>query len=142
MKALSVRQPYAWAIIHGGKNVENRQWRTPYRGPLLIHAGSRLHAHATSRPWPADAALAPRGGFVGVVDLVDVIPQEMPHTRHLHPKRAEWSRWWTSPWADDGARYLWILENSRTIEPAFVPARGLQGIYDTTIVARMPASSD
>jgi ASCH domain len=37
---LTVRQPWAWAIIHGGKDVENRSWRTKYRGPLLIHAGS------------------------------------------------------------------------------------------------------
>lgn len=37
--ALSVRQPWAWAIISGGKTIENRSWTTPYRGPLLIHAG-------------------------------------------------------------------------------------------------------
>ena len=39
MKALSIKQPWAWAIIHAGKNVENRTWATSYRGPLLIHAG-------------------------------------------------------------------------------------------------------
>ena len=38
MKALSVRQPWAWAIIHAGKDVENRTWGTRYHGPLLIHA--------------------------------------------------------------------------------------------------------
>lgn len=40
MKALTVRQPWAWAIIHGGKNVENRGagFTKTYRGPLLIHA--------------------------------------------------------------------------------------------------------
>ena len=39
VKALTVRQPWAWATIYGGKDVENRRWRTAYRGPLLIHAG-------------------------------------------------------------------------------------------------------
>lgn len=39
MKALSVKQPWAWAIIHAGKDIEKRTWRTDYRGPLLIHAG-------------------------------------------------------------------------------------------------------
>lgn len=37
MKALSVKQPWAWAIFHG-KDVENRSWATNYRGSLLIHA--------------------------------------------------------------------------------------------------------
>lgn len=38
MKALSVCQPWAHAILALGKNVENRSWPTSYRGPLLIHA--------------------------------------------------------------------------------------------------------
>ena len=38
MKALSVRQPWASAIIHCGKDIENRTRRIHYRGPLLIHA--------------------------------------------------------------------------------------------------------
>ncbi len=46
MKALSLRQPWAWAILHAGKRIENRDWGTAYRGPLLLHAsksvGSRM----------------------------------------------------------------------------------------------------
>ncbi len=40
MKAITVRQPWAWAIMHGGKDVENRSRNIvgSYRGPLLIHA--------------------------------------------------------------------------------------------------------
>ena len=38
MKTLSVRQPYATLICAGVKAVENRTWKTPYRGRLLIHA--------------------------------------------------------------------------------------------------------
>ncbi len=39
MKALSIRQPWAWAILHAGKRIENRDWKgCSYRGPLLIHA--------------------------------------------------------------------------------------------------------
>lgn len=37
---LSVRQPYAWAIIEGIKDVENRQWPTNIRGRIYIHAGA------------------------------------------------------------------------------------------------------
>lgn len=36
---LSIRQPWAWAILHAGKTIENREWpRCSYRGPIFIHA--------------------------------------------------------------------------------------------------------
>ena len=38
MKALSIRQPWAWLILHGGKDIENRTWATKLRGRVLIHA--------------------------------------------------------------------------------------------------------
>lgn len=40
MKALTVQQPWAWAIFHG-KPIENRTQCWRYRGPLAIHAGAR-----------------------------------------------------------------------------------------------------
>lgn len=42
MKALSIRQPWAWAILNAGKRTENREWKYPakYRGPVLIHAAA------------------------------------------------------------------------------------------------------
>ena len=38
LKVLVVRQPWAWLIVNGYKDIENRSWRTRYRGALLIHA--------------------------------------------------------------------------------------------------------
>ena len=38
MKALSIKQPWAWAILNG-KPIENRNWPTRLRGPFLIHTG-------------------------------------------------------------------------------------------------------
>ena len=46
MKALTIRQPWAWAIIFDGKDVENRSWNTSYRGDLAIHAGVAYRADA------------------------------------------------------------------------------------------------
>jgi len=46
--ALSVRQPWAWAICHAGKHLENRTWGgwshdlTRFRGPVCIHASSGM----------------------------------------------------------------------------------------------------
>lgn len=38
MKVLSVRQPWAWLIVAGYKDVENRKWATSFRGKVYIHA--------------------------------------------------------------------------------------------------------
>ncbi|MBK3802741.1 ASCH domain-containing protein [Azospirillum brasilense] len=47
-KALSVRAPWWWFILHGGKDIENRDWQTDYRGPVLLHA---------SKWWRQDGAM-------------------------------------------------------------------------------------
>ena len=41
-RALSIRQPWAWLILHAGKDVENRTWKTHLRGTVLIHAGATM----------------------------------------------------------------------------------------------------
>lgn len=41
MKAISIRQPWAWLIVNGYKDIENRSWDTNYRGLVLIHASSK-----------------------------------------------------------------------------------------------------
>jgi len=42
-KVLVIRQPWAWLIVHGYKDIENRTWKTRYRGALLIQASANLH---------------------------------------------------------------------------------------------------
>lgn len=44
MKALSIRQPWAWLIVNGHKDVENRTWSTGFRGDFLVHAGKVMTA--------------------------------------------------------------------------------------------------
>jgi len=52
VKTLSVKQPYASLICHGIKTVENRTWKTDYRGKLLIHASGNNFAYPDSRYLP------------------------------------------------------------------------------------------
>lgn len=42
MKALSIRQPWAHAILYLGKDMENRSRPTKYRGRFYIHAGLKI----------------------------------------------------------------------------------------------------
>ncbi len=99
MIALSIRQPWAHFIIHGAagrfKDVENRDWRTPYRGRCLIHASKggtkRDFAAAVDGVREAlgvDLSLGfddvLRGGIIGSVEIHDCID-------------ASDSPWWTGP---------------------------------------------
>jgi hypothetical protein len=125
MKALSIRQPWAWAIIAAGKDIENRSWPTRYRGPVLIHTSKSmtrtgyehcLHTmHWISRrhPFPEGLTLPSfreleRGGIVGKARIVDCVSQ--------HP-----SPWFFGP-------YGFVLAD---VEPVtFQPCKGALGFFN------------
>ncbi|MEO0829179.1 MAG: hypothetical protein AAFY03_01815 [Pseudomonadota bacterium] len=87
--ALSVRQPWAWAILHGGKVIENRSLGAIRAGamdcrPIALHAAAglkeeefrwgawRLQRHGVVCPRPEDL---PRRAIIGQVRVVDIITQ-------------------------------------------------------------------
>ena len=41
-RALSLIQPWAWCVIHGPKDIENRTWWTEVRGPTWIAASAQV----------------------------------------------------------------------------------------------------
>lgn len=82
MKALSIRQPWAWLIIHGGKDIENRSWHAKLRGRFLVHAAKGMtndeYIHAAAYARSIGVKVPPaseleRGGIVGSVELVDSV---------------------------------------------------------------------
>lgn len=75
MRCLSVRQPWASLIVAGHKTIENRTWATTHRGPLLIHAAKRpvLDADTHGLLTRDEIAALPRGGIIGVVNVVDCV---------------------------------------------------------------------
>jgi hypothetical protein len=123
VRVLTVRPPYSDAIANLGKDVENRSWRTDYRGPIAIHAGRRVDRagiRIVERRYGLRGALPERlygGGVVAIADLVDV-----------HPAADCWEQLdngdWVmcSAWAEQTG-YHWVLQNVRPLEQPF----GLQG---------------
>jgi hypothetical protein len=88
--AISVRQPYAWAIIHGGKNVENRSQGAVRH--MCFHNVDRIAIHASkgmTREEYEDASgfmarlgvTCPpaadllRGGIIGTVGIVGIVKE-------------------------------------------------------------------
>lgn len=130
MKALSLRQPWAHAVLHG-KNIENRVWNTSFRGEFLIHAakGCTLEEYDDALIWIAMSAGSdmefpdwkdlPRSGIVGRATLVDVIK---PHTEPLTPPAGADLRWWMRE------QHGFVLTN---IAPTvFVPCKGALQFWD------------
>lgn len=74
MKALSVRQPWAYLLVVGAKTVEVRSWRTSFRGSLLICASASPRRVVIYDEASAADVLLPTGCMIGVVELVDVRP--------------------------------------------------------------------
>lgn len=133
MKCLTVKNPWAHAIIHWGKDVENRTWRTNYRGPLLIHAGiSYDYAGANTlleMGHDPDAEVMLGGAIIGVVDLVDCVLNLAKTRRDMHPD--------ASPWGEPGT-YHWLLSNPRPLL-APVPCRGHLGLWDADLTDAVKA---
>lgn len=70
--ALTVLQPWAWAIVAGHKDVENRGWRFPFPTPatIAIHAGRKRVADPGRWAGPLpDVETLPRSAHVGLVDV-------------------------------------------------------------------------
>ena len=163
MRILTVRQPWAWAIMHG-KNVENRVRNIAgrYRGPIAIHvalseqvnafsnAAARDELNVAANRWydsfdPEDGLVPPwrqnLGHIIGVVDLVDVHESPALVGCHYDGSAAHGSMQarLCSPWAEKGARHL-VLENPRPLaEP--IQYRGALGLraLDPETTARILA---
>jgi len=116
-KAISVRQPWAWLIVNGFKDIENRTWPTSYQGPVLIHASQKMtlyEYHQAAQlassvgieiPEPKDLE---RGGIVGEAVITDcVLESDSP--------------WFVGPWG-------FVLSNAKPLP--FQPYKGRLGVFN------------
>ena len=112
VRALSIRQPWAWLIANGHKDIENRSWSTKYRGPLLVHASAKKPSatflsdierrYGVELPKTFDL-----GGIVGLVNVMECVAESR-------------SVWMQGPVG-------WKLSNARTLP--FLPVRGKLGLF-------------
>jgi hypothetical protein len=121
MKCISIRQPWAWLIIAGQKDIENRNWRTNFRGRILVHAAKGMtyaeyfdaigYAHMIGLTGgircPNYADLL-RGGIIGAVEIVDCVASS------------------PSPWFS--GRFGFVMRNPQPMP--FFPCKGALGIFE------------
>lgn len=127
MKALSIRAPWWWFILHAGKDVENRDWPTKFRGTVYVHASKwwawhevlecivfALNCCGLQRSRIAamiklDDLKSFGGSLVGTVDIVDCVERS------------------ASPWFF--GKYGFVLENPVVFECP-IPCRGALGFFE------------
>lgn len=135
--ALTIRQPYAWAIVSGHKKVENRTWIPPraFVGEwLLIHAGKtidvqavgevREHMRTIDMLINPDADLV-TGAVVGAARYVGTATEDpglrVPGVEVENPEEHLSSHWYSGPFG-------WVLEGAVKFKQP-VPARGMQKLW-------------
>ncbi len=120
-KALAVRQPWAWAIVHGGKDIENRTTPAVNHGMdprrIAVHASKHMTRDEYERArafmatigvdCPRPDALI-RGAIIGAVTVTAVVNES------------------ESPWFF-GPRGL-VLSDAVAVEP--IPASGMLGYFE------------
>ena len=121
MKAITVRQPWAYAIMHLGKDVENRTRNIAgsYRGPIVIHAAKTGASFDSKHPtlWPFDARHA-FGVALGIVDLIE------SHESWHCCRGSEYC----SRWAEAYSQHLTLANPRPFAEP--IPYRGRLGLWE------------
>jgi hypothetical protein len=111
--ALAIQQPWAWLIVNGHKDVENREWITHRRGRFLIHASKKVDTW--SIPWIRERFPSidlPEsyevGGIVGEARLVDCVTEST-------------SKWFRGV-------YGFVLSDAKPLP--FRPVRGVLGFFE------------
>ena len=117
--ALSIRQPWAWLIIHAGKDIENRSWPTHRRGRVLVHASKGMTRAEYEAAYDfvrcdVDSKIAmptfeslQRGGVIGEVEIADCVTCSK-------------SPWFCGP-------YGFVLKNPKPLP--FHPFKGALGFF-------------
>jgi len=138
IKALSIKQPWAWAIcnlpIEVVKDIENRSWNTKYRGEFLVHAGKTFDyagyikiqdillnlRHKRKKfkgKLPAINEFV-KGAFIGVSSITDVVNNNDIYFRNTD-----------SPWYD--GEFGFVLEDSKPFENP-IPYKGQLNFFNVS----------
>jgi len=122
-RAISMSQPWVWAVLNCGKDIENRRWPTRFRGPITLHAAKSwdwdgvnwLEYHGFPVPEKGDEGM-PFGAYVGRATLTDC--WELAGDEDPAYERPFWA---FGPWC-------FVLKDVRAL-PEPIPAKGRLGIY-------------
>ena len=130
MKALTIKQPWLYAITDLDKRIENRTWRPP---DFVIGQTIALHASKADDPNGYSAiqkvkrialpAALPRGAIVATARVVGWLHEDNHfQLGETDPDDIDLSEWFFGPFG-------WILKDVQKL-PQPIPFRGALGLWD------------
>ncbi len=123
MKAITIWQPYAQAIVLGLKRFETRSWATKYRGRIAIHASKKaLTKQSKILAQKYDIEDCPFGKVLLIADLTDCILMTEDFIKKQKQSELDFGDWQIG-------RYAWKLENIRLLDAPIVIS-GKQGLWN------------
>lgn len=136
MKAISIKQPWASLIGHGIKDIENRTWKTNFRGRVYIHASKfdpgEIYQYLNQeqikemlKNWSLIPKLE-RGAIIGEVDIVDCTINHPSTWAEKTASRA----FADQPYYFDKPIYNWVLSNPILYEKPILNVKGKLSFWD------------
>lgn len=135
MKALSIKQPWASLIAHGIKDIENRTWRTHFRGRIYIHASAKIdHRHRamnllyTKAQWEAmpidfnNKSISGTFEFSAIIGEVDIIDCAVNHP-------SIWAER-TNLFEPGKSSYNWVLANPVLYDKPILNVKGKLSFWE------------
>lgn len=138
VKVLTVKQPWAFLLIAGLKDVENRNWPTNYRGELFIHASVEKSFDWDALIWLMEQKRM--GEFWTVIRHFGLILKGELEKCKITKHHEEFGAILgsvnltgcisnsTSPWAMPDSKFHWLVSDAKPITP--IPARGSLSIWN------------
>ena len=141
MKVLTIKQPWASLIVDGIKDIENRTWKTNYRGRILIHSSnipfkfSGLSDILTKEQFDSlKDKIAPFmgndcGDIIGSVEIVDCVINHKSIWADKTDGVTDSNTGEFIPRREPKPVYNWVLANPIKFEKP-IPAKGKLGLWE------------
>jgi len=118
MKTLSIKDPWAWLICSNIKDVENRSWKTNYRGRIYVHVPAKpdiRYYYALPHLYDKYEIMIPNSrkysAIIGEVTIIDCIKDS------------------DSIWAQDKC-WHWLLKDAVGYDEPILNIKGKLGLWE------------
>lgn len=139
MKTLSIKQPWASLIAHGIKDIENRTWKTKFRGRIFIHASAKAAGNLPNvlsneqarfivcnvDIMPQQVKDMPFSAIIGEVDIIDCV---INHHSIWADKTDLYKA--NSKEYPDKIIYNWVLANPVLYDKPILNVKGSLSLWD------------
>lgn len=131
MKAVSTKNPWAYLIALGIKDIENRTWQTRYRGKIYIHASAKIvkpefsveQSLAISNRIAPEEFMPIQSAIIGEAEIIDCVIN--------HP--SIWAEKTDFSQPDPTSIWNWVLANQIMYDRPILNVKGKLSFWEPDI---------